>query len=162
MTGNTLFETENFRVFAFPTPHVDRDEGGHLKVETTKNIKDRADLPPHMAVEFAWLVTLVGEAFKTVMNNQGVEVVKLNYLEMGNWAFKKPNPTEHFHIHIYGRVFGAKHQPFPEALYLPDRKSGFYDTFKALTKEDETLLTQEIVKLGATEKYKEENWRINK
>ena len=154
-----IFETENFKLVAHPKPFVDRDEGGHIKIVTTKNVKDRLDLATPAALELAWLTSLVGEAFKKTMIKQGIKIRKLNYQDMGNWAFLPNAPApEHLHIHIFGRVFEAKHQPLPASVYLPFRETGFYDNFKPLTQEDETCLLEEINKLSLTEKYKKENW----
>ena len=69
---------------AHPEPFVDRNEGGHIKIVTTKGIKDRLDMPIPVALELAWLTSVVGEAFKNTMNKQGIAVVKLNYQDMGN------------------------------------------------------------------------------
>ena len=152
-----IFETENFEVVAPPKPLVDRDEGGHVKIATSKGVKDRLELEASVALEFAWLTHLVGEAFKNTMIKQGVKIIKLNYQDMGNWYYKT-GTAEFAHIHIFGRVLGAKHQPFPESVHLPDRATGFYDSFKPLTQEDESLIAKEINRLLLTEKYKRENW----
>ena len=158
---NMLFETDNFKVVAHPEPLVDRDEGGHIKIVTTKGVKDRLDLSPQIALELAWLTSLVGEAFKNTMTKQGIKIIKLNYQDMGNWAFR-PNAKspEHLHIHIFGRVFDAKHQPLPASVYLPFRETGFYDGFKPLTLQDEEMLSNEIKSLSKTEKYKKSNWCV--
>lgn len=118
-------------------------------------------MPTQVAIELAWLTSLVGEAYKKTMIKQGINIIKLNYQDMGNWAFKPNAKTpEHLHIHIFGRVFGAKYQPFPESVYLPSRETGFYDNFKPLTKQDEELLTSEINNLLKTEKYEKGNWGV--
>ena len=137
---NILFKTDNFKVVAHPEPFVDRDEGGHIKIVTTTGIKDRLDMTTQVALELAWLTSLVGETFKSTMIKQGIKIRKLNYQDKGNWAFRPNAKTpEHLHIHIFGRVFEAKHQPLPSSVYLPFRETGFYDNFKPLTKQDEEL-----------------------
>lgn len=156
----SLFETENFKVVAHPKPFVDRNEGGHIKVVCKKNIPDRLALTPKEAVEFAWLTSLAGKAFKNTMVRQGVAIIKLNYQDMGNWYYKT-GEAELLHIHIFGRVLHAKHQPFPESVYLPDRGSGFYDKFKPLTEEDQKILAAEIKRLSGTEYYALKNWGID-
>lgn len=152
-----IFETDNFKLIAHPKPFVDRDEGGHIKIVTTKNIKDRLELTPIQAIELAWLTNLIGQAYKNTMTHQGIKIMKLNYQDMGNWYYKDGS-QEQLHVHIFGRVHGAKHQPFPESVYLPDRSTGFYNDFKPLTEEDEKLLAAEIKKLIKTEKYLKQNW----
>ena len=51
---------------------------------------------------------LVGEAFQNAMNNRGVPIVKINYEDLGNWAYspehKARGEKPHFHIHIFGRI----------------------------------------------------------
>lgn len=152
-----IFEAENFKVAAHPRPFVDRDEGGHIKIVSKKGVPDRLALKPKQALELAWLTSLAGEAFKKTMMRQGVNIIKLNYQDMGNWYYKTGEP-ELLHVHIFGRVLGAKHQPFPEAVYLPDRSTGFYDTFKPLTAQDKNCLAAEMVRLSKTEKWMLKNW----
>jgi hypothetical protein len=62
---------------------------------------------------------------------------------MGNRAYKR-NEKPYFHIHIYGRAENAKIQIRPESLQLPDRKTGFYDTFQPLNAEDIVELQKQI------------------
>ena len=157
MENPIIFETENFKIVAKAKPFIDRDEGGHVVIYTTRGVKDRLGLETPVALELAWLTSLVGEAFKNTMKKQGVEIIKLNYQDNGNWYYKNNTP-EILHVHIYGRVLGAKHQPFPEAVYTPDRATGFYDSFKPLTEQDREILAEEIQRLINTEKYKRENW----
>jgi len=81
------------------------------------------------------------------MKRQGIEIGRINYQDMGNW-----NHT--LHIHIFGRATTATKQKYGEAVYLPQRSSGFYDTFKPLTEKDVIEMRTEIERLMETEKYK--------
>ena len=155
-----IYETETFTVKLAPKPFVDRDEGGHIIIGVKDKIKDRKFLTPKQNVELAWLTSLTGEAYWIAMKKRGVDIIKINYQDMGNWYYKNKNWEEHLHVHIFGRVLNAPHQPFPESVYLPDRSSGFYDNFKPITPEDETAIQNEITALLATEKYKIDNWRF--
>jgi diadenosine tetraphosphate (Ap4A) HIT family hydrolase len=155
-----IYETTHFRAEAHPRPHVSRTDGGHIRIITKEaHLWDRSDLSPTMAVEIAWMITLVGEAMQKAMNERGIPVVKINYQEMWNWAFKKwERPI--FHIHLYGRARDAKVQIFPEAVYLPDRSTGFYDNFEPLNQEDMSSIQKHIALLEKESKYKQSEWRM--
>ena len=80
---------------------------------------------------------------KVAMNNRGVPVVRINFHDMGSWAYKK-NEQPYFHLHVYGRAENAKTQIWPESLQLPDRATGFYDTFEPLNEEDILEIQKQI------------------
>lgn len=44
---------------------------------------------------------------------------------------------------------------FPEALYLPDRKTGYYDHFEPLTERECSQIKDEILRLLQTDKYQD-------
>ena len=50
----------------------------------------------------------------------------------------------YFHLHIFGRTIDAKYQKFPEAPYLPDRSTHFYDNFVPLNEEDVRNIQEEL------------------
>ncbi len=105
------------------------------------------------------LTMIVGEAFEAAMNNRGIPVIKINYQDMGNWAFKK-NKVPHLHIHVFGRATNAVKQPWPESMYLPDRKTGFYEGFESLNEGDIVEIRKQIAIVEARDKYKLENWGL--
>lgn len=142
-----IFESENFSIESADNPHVDRDDGGHIRIMPKVQVEDRTKLSPKLAIELMKLTMVVGEAMKIALNNQGIDVERINYQDMGNWV-----PT--LHIHVYGRAKSAKVQKYGEALYLPKRETGFYDMFKPLTEKDREEIRREIVRLLETEKYK--------
>jgi diadenosine tetraphosphate (Ap4A) HIT family hydrolase len=155
-----FFYTEHFILESQDNPFVSRADGGHLRIRVKdRSITDRTKLSPSVAVEFMRLSMLAGEALETVMNKRGVPVVKVNYQDMGNWAWKK-GEKPFLHIHIFGRSEDAKHQKFPEAVYLPDRLSGFYDGFEPLSEEDIKEIQEEMASLEKTEKYNQDAWRL--
>jgi diadenosine tetraphosphate (Ap4A) HIT family hydrolase len=141
---------------------MSREEGGHIKIVAKIDAAERTDLTPVEAVEFMRFSMLVGEAFKNAMTARGVEIVKLNYEDLGNWAYKAEYQARgdrpHLHLHIFGRVATAKRQIFPEAVQLPPRSSGFYDGFEPLNSEDVAAIKNEIERLARTEKYDLKNW----
>jgi len=158
-THTFVYETENFIVetFSKETPHVSREEGGHLRIVPKVRYENRWDMPPKLAIEFMRLSMIVGEALKTAMNNLGVPVVRINYMDAGNWAVKHGNQP-YFHMNVYGRASNAVHQPWPEAVYLPDRSSGFMDNFVPLNDEDIAEIQKQIEIISQREEYGESNW----
>lgn len=148
-----IFETDNFIVEAPPKPFVSREEGGHIRIRIKdESVTDRTKLSSKVAIEYMKLSMVVGEAMEVVMNSQGIPVVKINYQDMGNWAYKQ-GKKPFLHYHIFGRVLGAKHQPYPESVLLPDRSTGFYDGFIPLTTDDITQLKAEMIRIMNREKY---------
>ena len=153
-----IYETDNFIVESHDKPFVSREEGGHIRIRVKdENISDRTKLNPKQAKEFIRLSMIVGEALEKGMNERGVKVIKVNYQDMGNWYYK--NGTKpFFHCQVFGRVLGAKNQPFPESVYLPDRSTGFYDKFVPLDGEDIKVIKRFIEEISERPEYKLENW----
>lgn len=154
-----VYETDNFELVTHDQPFVSRSDGGHIKIVTKNGVEDRTRLTPSHAIELMRLTMLAGEAFQAAMNNRGVPVVKINYEDLGNWAYKT-GKKPHLHIHLFGRAENANQQVFPEAVYLPARESGFYDGFEPLNDDDIEELQKQIKLLEDTEKYNLENWQI--
>jgi len=157
---NRIFETKNFIVEAFEKPHVTRSDGGHIKIFPKKEILDRTELSSELAIEFMRLTMVVGEALKIGMTKRGVKIIRVNYQDMGNWAFKKSN-NPYFHLHIYGRSQDAKFQPYKEAVQLPDRSTGFYEAFEPLNEEDIKEIKKQIELIFKKEEYQDSKWFFN-
>ncbi len=153
MNGALIYESKNFIVEAPTKPFVSREEGGHIRLRIKDvSITDRTKLAPKIAIEYMKLSMVVGEAMEFIMNEQGVPVIKINYQDMGNWAYKEGmKPVLHYHI--FGRVLGAKHQPYPESVYLPDRSTGFYEGFQLLMSDDIVKLKNKIEQIMSSDKY---------
>ncbi len=155
----TLYETDNFKVEVVPKPHVSREEGGHLRIKSKeKEFSSRMDLNPDEAKEVMRLSMMTGEVLKRGMISRGIPIVRINYMEAGNWAVKKNKPF-FFHIHVYGRASDAKVQVWPEAVQLPSRDTGFYDDFVPLNDEDMEELKKQFSIVENEERYKLENWK---
>lgn len=155
-----FFETENYIVESHPKPFVSRADGGHLRIRIKdKTISDRTKLNVKQAIELMRLSMIVGEAFKKGMNARGIPVVKINYQDMGNWAWKTGDKP-FLHYHIFGRATNSVKQPFPESVYLPDRSTGFYEGFEALNTEDVTVIKSEMEHLFKEERYSNELWNL--
>jgi len=145
--SDTIYEGKYFTVERHPQPFVCRTEGGHLRLfPKDHQISERRELSLEQAIEFMKLSSVAGEALEKSMNELGIPVVKINYEDLGNWAYKRGERPV-LHLHIFGRSKDAIKQKFPEAVYLPDRSSGFYDDFKPLTESDMSLIRKNIVEL---------------
>jgi len=159
-----IYETKNFEVVTHEKPFISREEGGHIKIVTKTGVPDRTKLDPIEAIELMRLTMLVGEAFEAAMNNRGVPVIKINYEDLGNWAYKPEYKARgdkpHLHIHLFGRALDAKKQVFPEAVYLPARESGFYDGFAPINDEDIEEIRKQITGLESTKKYALKSWGL--
>lgn len=153
-----FYETENFIVESHEQPFVSRQDGGHVRIRVKdKNVTDRTRLEPKVAIELMRLTMIVGEALEKAMNIRGVPVVKINYQDMGNWAFKTGD-TPFLHIHVFGRASNSTKQIWPESVYLPDRGTGFYDNFEPLNVEDMSEIKNQIELIESKEKYQLKNW----
>ncbi len=139
---------------------MSREEGGHIRIFPKRKVTDRTKLTQQEAVDLIRLTMIVGEALQTAMNSKGINVVKINYEDLGNWAFKKNKPPV-LHIHIFGRVPNAKYQVFPEAVQLPDRSTGFYDNFVALDDEDVKAIREQIEQISRRDEYSLEKWGLS-
>lgn len=147
-----ILETKTFCVEVPEKPFVDREDGGHLKIMSKIRVKDRTELNSHQTVEYALLSEVVGKALELAMNNRGIEIGNINWQEMGNWSVFKPGGIR-LHMHIFGRAKNAKTQKYGEAVKLPFRDTGFYDTFKKLDSGDVANIKQEMADLLKQEKY---------
>ena len=155
-----IYETDNFIVESKDKPFVSREEGGHVQIKIKdETITDRTKIMPKMAIELMRLTMIVGEALEKGMKNRGVDIVKVNYQDMGNWAYKS-GKKPCLHVHILGRASDAKIQVFPEAVQLPDRGTGFYDKFEPLNEEDLKEIQKQIEFVLKKEKYNEARWGL--
>lgn len=154
----TVYETKNFKVEVVPKPHVSREEGGHLRIKSKeKYFSSRMDFDSNEAKEVMRLSMMTGEALKRAMTNRGIPIIRINYMEAGNWAVKTGKPF-FFHIHVYGRCENAKVQVWPEAVQLPSRDTGFYDKFLPLNLDDIKELKKQFSIIENEEKYRLSNW----
>ena len=155
-----IYESENFIVESREKPFVSRTDGGHIVIKVKdQTITDRTKLSQKQAIELMRLTIIVGDSLEKGMNKQGIPIVKINYQDMGNWAFKK-NESPYLHIHIFGRSKDAKKQVFPEAVYLPARESGFYEGFEPLNKEDIKIIKELIDLSFQSDKFSDSKWGL--
>jgi diadenosine tetraphosphate (Ap4A) HIT family hydrolase len=156
--SNLIYETENFTVEAVGKPHVDRDDGGHIKITPKEHLVDRTELSPEKAKELMRLTMIVGKAMEIGMNNRGVDIGRINYQDNSNWTVFSPDGP-YLHIHLYGRAKSGKTQKYGDACYFPHRETGFYDSFKPLNDGDIKEIQIQIQKIAMEAKYKKENWQ---
>lgn len=155
----TILETENFMVEAPDRPHVTRADGGHIKIKPKVRYVDRQALAPKQAIELMRLTMVVGEAMRTVLNNKGIDIGRINYQDNGNWSVFKPQGP-YLHVHLYGRSKNAQIQKYGDALEFPHRETGFYEGYETLTVDDVAELKVEIENLMGQDKYLDATWRL--
>ena len=148
-----FYETANFVVEAPGSPHVDRLEGGHVVIYPRVRVVDRTHLEPALAIELMKLTMMVGEAMNTALNRRGIDVVRINYQDNGNWGWDNAAGPA-LHVHLYGRAKSARVQKYTEALQLP-RTPSFYEGVSPLNEGDIAAMREEIERLAATTKYRE-------
>ncbi|MEI6835688.1 MAG: hypothetical protein WCK59_02545 [Candidatus Falkowbacteria bacterium] len=158
--NNEIYQTDNFIVEAHPAPFIPRTEGGHIRIKVKDaSIMERTQLSPKMAIELMRLTMVTGLAFQNAMNKLGIAVIKINYQDMGNWAYKE-GKLPFLHIHVFGRTATAIKQPWPESMYLPDRKTGFYEGFEPLNGADILAIRAEMENVFKQDKYKNRSWYL--
>jgi len=143
-----IYETDNFVVSAAKHPHIDRSDGGHIKITPKIRVCDRTALSPELAAELMLLTQVVGKAMITELNRRGVDVGRINYQENGNWGVFDPEGP-YLHIHLYGRAKSAVTQEYGAALHLPHRETSFYDKLTPLDPMDIEAIREEIARLFA-------------
>ena len=157
-----IYESENFFVEAVDKPHVDRDDGGHIKIYPKIRSLNRQQLSPKYAIELMRFTIVVGQAMMKVMNEHGVDIGRINYQDNGNWPVFKPKGS-YLHVQLYGRAKSAKIQKYGQACYFPHReeKPEYYENFKSLNKEDIKDMKIEIERLFEEEKFSDSEWGLS-
>ena len=146
-----IFESQNFEVITPEHPHVSREDGGHLIVNPKVPVEDRTKLTRDKAIELMKLTMVAGEAMKTVLTQEGIEIGRINYQDNGNWRHE-------LHVHLYGRALGATIQTYGHPLSLPTTPEAFkaqMGNLEPLDKDDVAALKAEIIRLLVTDKYRD-------
>ena len=73
---------------------------------------------------------MICKAYKKAMKKRNVDIVRINYFEAGNWAYKdeyKENGEikPFYHEHIYGRTLNAKNKYFQKHHICQTEIQGF-------------------------------------
>ena len=157
-----IYESEKFFVEAVEKPHVDRDDGGHIKIYPKVRLLDRQQLSPKQAIELMRLTIVVGQGMTKVMNEHGVDIGRINYQDNGNWTVFKPEGS-YLHIHLYGRAKSAKTHKYGQACFFPHReeKPEYYENFKPLNEDDVKDIRNEIKRLLKEEKFSDSTWGLS-
>lgn len=154
-----IYQTKNFIVESAKKPHITRTDGGHIKIVPKIRINDSTKLTAKQAIEFMRLTMVTGEAMAKGLQQQGIDIGRINYQDMGNWSvFSTEGP--YFHLHLYGRAKDAKIQKYGDAVHLPQRETGFYDKFEPLNKEDIIQVKKQIELTLKEEKYRDDKWGL--
>jgi diadenosine tetraphosphate (Ap4A) HIT family hydrolase len=154
-----IYQTRNFIVESAEKPHITRTDGGHIKIVPKIRIIDRTQLTAKQAIEFMRLTMVAGEAMAKGLQQQGIDIGRINYQDMSNWSvFSAEGP--YFHLHLYGRAKNAKIQKYGDAVHLPQRETGFYDKFEPLNKEDIIQVKKQIELTLKEEKYQDDKWGL--
>lgn len=163
-----IWETQNFEVVAANHPFISREEGGHMMIRGRGDkyrYNSCLDFLPNEILEQQRLCQMICEAYKIAMKKRNIEIFRINFFEAGNWAWKKDENGNvskvYYHEHIFGRTLDAKKQKFPDAPYLPDRKTGFYEGVEPLNDDDIENIIQEMKKIEESPKYDINFWKID-
>jgi diadenosine tetraphosphate (Ap4A) HIT family hydrolase len=156
-----IYESKSFYVEAMDAPHVDRADGGHIRIMPKERITDRQQLTVQQAIELMRLTIIVGASMNKVMNEHGVDIGRINYQDNGNWGVFSPEGP-HFHVHLYGRAKSAKVHKYGQACYFPHKSENpeYYENFKPLIESDVIDIRSEIERLLTEEKYSDTMWGI--
>ena len=146
-----IYESVHFTISTPDHPHVSRSDGGHLIINPKIVVEDRTHLSRALAIELMKLTMVAGEALKTVMSRNGIDIGRVNYQDNGTWRHE-------LHVHLYGRARGATLQPYGHPLALPPTPQAFREqmgNLEPLRADDVAELKVEIERLMATPKYRD-------
>ena len=146
-----IHETPNFTISTPDQPHVSRGDGGHMIINPKVTVEDRTHLSRALAMELMKLTMVAGEAMKTVMTRNGIDIGRINYQDNGNWRHE-------LHIHLYGRARGATLQTYGHPLALPPTAQAFREqmgNLEPLHANEVAELNAEIERLLASPKYRD-------
>ena len=146
-----IYETPNFTISTPDQPHVSRADGGHIIINPKVTVEDRTHLSRALAIELMKLTMVAGEAMKTVMTRNGIDIGRINYQDNGNWRHE-------LHVHLYGRARNATLQTYGHPLALPLTAQAFREqmgNLEPLRQEDIAGLNAEITRLLASDKYRD-------
>lgn len=146
-----IYETRHFVLRTLDSPHVSRNDGGHIVIDPRVAVEDRTQLTREQAVELMKMTMVAGTAMKTVLTRKGIDIGRINYQDNGNWR-------QELHVHLYGRARGAALQPWGHALAFPPTREAFIremGKLEPLRETDVADLRAEIIRLLATDFYRD-------
>jgi len=133
---DTIYETHDYSIITLQTPHVDREDGGHVVIVLkTSDCTKLSDLNLDLARKLSVLSVIAGKSMERSLSENGVDIDLINYQVNGNWSVNEPK-RDPLHMHLYGRSKSAKRQTYGEALFLPLPSTGFYNNVAGLNQSD--------------------------
>lgn len=146
-----IYEARHFVLRTLDQPHVSRADGGHIVIDPKVAVEDRTQLTREQAIELVKLTMVGGEAMKTVLTREGIDIGRINYQDNGNWRAE-------LHVHLYGRARNATLQPWGHALAFPPTREAFrreMGNLEPLRDDDIIELRAEITRLLAGDRYRD-------
>lgn len=140
-----VFESRHFRALVPNKPLIDRRDGGHIMIYPMRKKLDRTSMTPEESAEYIPFCIALGRAFTEVMNESGIEVERINWMDMGNWRLV-PYDDPRMHVHIFGRAKGSRFQIHGEYNHLAPKGSKHYDLIKPLNALEESRLVERVPK----------------
>ena len=133
-----IFETTHCKVGVPNTPHVTREDGGHLVVFTKRVVAERFELTDEEAWDLMRVSMCLGRAMTEALTDNGIKIETINYQDNGNWYFWRGNEKPELHVHLYGRVRDSIYQEFGQSLYFPNPNDNpeFYTRNEPLNRHD--------------------------
>lgn len=98
---------------------------------------------PGQTKEYIPFVMAVGRAFQEVMNESGIPVERINFMDLGNWNLLTPKKP-HFHLHLFGRARGSRYQIHAEFNKIPPKGSKHFEMLAPLNAEEKAKLIERI------------------
>lgn len=138
-----LFESSHFKVVVPKNLLVDRKDGGHLIIYPLVQREDIMHFTPEETREFIPFCRAVGCAFHEVMNESGIAMERINWMDMGNWKLltgQKPR----FHLHVVGRARNSRFQIHGEFMQIPPKGSKHYQMIQPLNPGEVARLREKI------------------
>jgi diadenosine tetraphosphate (Ap4A) HIT family hydrolase len=155
-----IYETTYFTVEACSMPHVSRTDGGHIIIFPKEPVRSRWDLDQLQAKALMRLSMMTGEAMQTALNEQGIPVERINFMDCGNWAIGTEKGPR-LHLHLYGRARDSVHQVRGEALHFPYKETRFWEALEPLNEGDRNLIKRHLERLAQEDQYRLETWGLD-
>jgi diadenosine tetraphosphate (Ap4A) HIT family hydrolase len=155
-----IYETVHFSVEACPKPHVSRADGGHIIIFPKKPVVSRWDLDQTRAKALMRLSMMAGEAMTIALNERGIPVERINFMDCGNWAIGTRRGPR-LHLHLYGRARDSVHQVHGEALHFPHKDTRFWEALEPLNEGDRNLIKRHLERLAQEDQYRLDTWGLN-
>ena len=154
-----IYETTYFTVEACSKPHVSRTDGGHIIIFPKEPVGSRWDLDQLQAKALMRLSMMTGEAMQTALNEQGIPVERINFMDCGNWAIGTRRGPR-LHLHLYGRARDSVHQVHGEALHFPHKDTRFWEALEPLNEADMDLIREHLERLARKDRYSLQTWGL--